>query len=71
MQGLDLTLKVLGEMPAERATETLLQALNEPAPTVRKKAFDCLLRSKWDSAAPRLIAYYGRLDSHQKSRILE
>ncbi len=71
MQGLDLTLKVLGEMPAERATETLLQALNEPAPTVRKKAFDCLLRSKWDSAALRLIAYYGRLDSHQKSRILE
>lgn len=71
MQGLDLSIKILGDIPLARATETLIEALDEPSPEVRKEAFDCLLGRRWDEAAPRLVARYARLDNHQRSRMLE
>ena len=71
MKGLDLTFRVLCDIARARATETIVDALNEPSALVRDKAFDSLLSRKWSVAAPRLIQYYSRLDSRHKSKILE
>jgi HEAT repeat protein len=72
MNGIDLSIKVLIESPSERALDALLDGMaNEPMPPVRAKLFDCLLSGKWDVAAEKMIAHYSRLDSAQKSKILE
>jgi HEAT repeat protein len=72
MNGLDLSIKILGESASERALDTLMDGLaNEPLACVRSKVFDCLLSQKWDEAAGKIIVHYSRLDSAQKCKVLE
>jgi HEAT repeat protein len=72
MSGLDLSIKILIESPSERALDALVDAIaHEPLPEVRATVFDRLIEKRWDLAAPRLVGSYARLDSSQKSKILE